>query len=340
MIAESGWGMKVGWGRVLASLGLLVGARDAAAQKAVAGKPRVTFVLELDGGLAYVFTDTGRRVDAGPVAMPAGATPASFTRHPMYLRITSGDVLEHPEWPPPEPKEKGAKEWALEGYEIWPCPDGVCPSASTLVSSPDRGPDPSHPCRPPYRTPSDLSVSAVDNLYYLPNLLALHPSADLPADWHRRLEGRVVLRAGRLVVVDTFNCVELRGATVNRRQAVTNGLSGVHYMLPATKYVDLLFKQPSSGAITRAIRVVPEKRRREIRTHLKMVRQGTNPHGPEIGESLAEYQQFYELLPGVPAGGRIDARFQPEGSQGTISPGQECGSVRLAPRPAVNAEAR
>jgi hypothetical protein len=338
MIAGSGWGMKVGLGRALLGLGLLVGARAVAAQKPAPPEPPVTFVLELDGGVAYVFTDTGRRVDVGPVAMPAGATPASFTRHPMFLRITSGDVQEHPAWP--SPKKEDTKTWPLEGYEIWPCPDGVCPSTSTLVSSPDQGPDPSHPCRPPYRTPSDLSVSAVDNLYYLPNLLALHPSADLPADWHRLLEGRVVLRAGRLVVVDTFNCVELRSATVNRRQAVTNGLQGVHYRVPARKYVDLLFKQPSSGAITGAIRVVPEKGRREIRTRLKMLRQVPKEHGLAVGDSLAEYQQFYELLPGVPTGSRIDARFRPEGSPGTISPGQECGSVRFGPKPAVTAEAR
>ena len=331
--------MNVGWGRALVSLGLLVGAQPVAGQKPATGKPPVTFVLELDGGVAYVFSDTGGRVDVGPVARPAGAAAASFTRHPMLLDVT-GEAQKHPDWPFQRPKVKGGKTWALEGYEVWPCADGVCPSTSTLAVSPDRGPDPS-PCTPPKRAPSDLSIDAVDNLYYLPNLLALHPEANLPADWHRRLESRLVLKAGKLVVVKTFNCVELRSTTVNRRQAVTDGMSGVHYVVPARKHVDVLFKQLGSGAITGAIRVVPEKDSpREIWAHLRMPAEAAKEHGLAVGDPLPEYQQFYELLPGVPAAGRIAARFMPQGPRGDMSPGQECGSVRFGPKPTVTSEAR
>jgi hypothetical protein len=339
MIAGSGWGMKVGLGRALVGLGLLVGGRAVAAQKPAPPEPPVTFVLKFDGGVAYVFGDSGGRADIGPVARPAGAgaTAESFNPHPMVLEMESGKAQDHPQWG--RPRETAGMP-ALAGYEVWPCPDGACPTASTLASSPDEGPDPSHPCKPPTRTPRDLSLAAVDNLYYLPDLLALHPSTGPPADWHRRLDGRVVLKAGKLIVVDTFNCVEFRSATVNRRQAVTSGLSGVYYIVPARQYVDLLFKELSTGAITGAVRLVPPTGGREIKTFLRMPSQLRKEHSVTVGESLKDFQQFYELLPGVPVGSRIDARYQPEGSPGGMSPGQECGSVRLGPKPAVTAEAR
>jgi hypothetical protein len=331
--------MKVGLSGAFVTLGFLIGAQVVAGQKPASTDAPLRFRLALDGGLAYVFSDTGGRVDVGPVAKPGGVTAASFNPHPMFLVVKSGKVQKHPQWPLQRPKTGTEATWALAGYEISPCPDGVCPSASTLAFSPDTGPDPSQPCTPPSRMSSDLSLPAVDNRYYLPDLLALHPSTKLPQDWQRRLDGRVVLREGNLVVVDTFNCVELSGSAVKRRQAVTNGLSGVHYVVPVRTHVDLLFKHRSSGAVTGAIRLVPTGGR-EIRTHLTMLPRDRKEHALASGDPLPEFQQFYELLPGVPAGSRIAATFKPEGSPGDLSPGQECGSVRFGPEPPVTSEGR
>jgi hypothetical protein len=297
------------------------------------------FVLRIDGGNAYVFSQEGR-VDVGPVAPSTSGAAAGIPAHTMVLKVQSGVVKPHPDWPAP-PTAGGAKRWALAGHEVWPCPDGVCPNTRALTTSPDEGPDATNPCRPKTRTIPELPTPVVDNLYYLPDLLALHGSAGLPADWHARLAGRLVLLEGKLVLADTFDCVELTAGGAKRRHAVAHGHSGMQYVVPVQKHMDLVFKAWPADKIVGAVRIVPQPGKSEIAVHLTMPQVPAVPHMLMKGTELTDFRQFYELLPQVAEPERVRMKFEPDGALPT-SPGADCGSARFGgpvSKPAANAAA-
>ncbi|HET8645607.1 MAG TPA: hypothetical protein VFO85_08980, partial [Vicinamibacteria bacterium] len=225
-----------------------------------------------------------------------------------------------------EPTAQAAKTWALSGHEVWPCPDGVCPTASGLITSPDSGTGRGDPCQPPTEDVADLGT-AVDNLHYLPDLLELHGAASVTSDWYDRLDGRVVLMAGRLALLKTYPCFALTRPSFEKRQAIPDGQSGIHYVVRAATHVDLLFKDVATGTI-KGVRVSPQAAGQEIGLHLTM-----NVAPPETdlkdGDTIAHFQQFYELLPAVPAAQRLKLVYKPRASE-EASPGSECPSVRFA----------
>lgn len=285
------------------------------------------FTLQIDGGNAYVFSEESRRVDVGPVKEPGeGISP-----HRMFLRVdplttavTKPDGFELQASP-------SANAWPVSGFEIWICPDGPCPSTSALHVSPDDGIARCEPCAPAKRTVEQIGHRAVDNMSYLPDLLALHEGYGLPREWPALLDGRVVLREGKLVLVDTFDCVKLKGS-VRGRHAVANGIAGIHYAVTYRTFVNVLFKR---GEITGGLRLEPKLDSRGIIARLGMpdAREGGEGYAKlKVGSELKDFQQFYKLLPDLPVEKRLKALFQPESVQ--HSPGQACGSARFGgPRP-------
>jgi hypothetical protein len=197
--------------------------------------------------------------------------------------------------------------------------------------SPDDGIERCEPCAPAKRTVEQIGHRAVDNMSYLPDLLALHEGYGLPQDWPERLDGRVVLREGKLVLVDTFDCVKLKGS-VRNRHAVANGMAGIHYVVTYRKFINILFKR---AEITGGLRLEPKLDARGIIARLAMpdAEEGEGGYAKlKAGSELKDFQQFYQLLPGLPPEKRLRALFQPKSVQ--HSPGQACGSVRFGgPQP-------
>lgn len=289
--------------------------RAQAAQGAAAG---VTTIIAIDGGNAFVFSDGSKRVDVGPVKKPAGAADDDFNAHPMYLRLDVGTV------DPNVQEDSGfavaPKKWALAGHEVWACPDGSCPTTNGLVPSPDRGPIGDR-CNPTTTTDPDLG-EIVDNMYYLPDLLKLHGASGVPEDWASRLEGRLVLASGRLVVAKTHPCYGMRWYWKHR--ALPDGVAGLKYVAHSNSAFELKFK---NGNDVKRVRLLPTAG--QIKLSLTM-------DEPSImvdpGHEVRHFQQFYELLPQVWKISRIKLSYKPPSTKITpqyLSPGSECPGGRF-----------
>lgn len=301
-------------------IAIALGSRVASGQGATAPAPPLKVVIGIDGGNAFVFGEGNKRVDVGPVKMPRDATPGDFNSHPMFVKLDSGDT--DPTVASPQPSI-GPGKWELAGHEVWACPDGVCGATFSLSTSPDRGADP-NPCYPPTTNDPDLG-DVVDNMYYLPDLLDLHGTPGVANDWPDRLEGRLVLSAGRLVVAVTNPCYGMRWYWKHR--AMPDGEAGMKYVVRAASYLELQFKQLTTGTIRR-VRLKPKAGSQEIKLRLTM--DVPSIHVP-ADQEIAHFQQFYELVPQIWKIRRIKLSYKPASSEKrlVLSPGSECPGARF-----------
>lgn len=319
--------MKTLWhGAILLALAATEGGRVGALPQGT-----VKVVLFIDGGNAYVFSENNKRVDVGPVTVPKTAAAGRFNPHQMFLIVQKGIVEEVSGLPfqPAVCDLKVAacpKKWALAGYEIWLCPDGDCAAnlPSSLSTSPDDGANVADLCNPSQKPNVNNVGLAVDNMFYLPDLLELHGARGITADWHQRMDGRLVLRSGRLTVVATYPCFSLTGQA--KKRALVDGLSGMEHDMRVDGHVDLVFKDWRTRTITGVVRVKPAAVNQAIQLHLTM--DVPPPKDPPSGGEIAHFQQFYELLPNIAAGSRIKLTFTPLREQ-EASPGSECPGARF-----------
>jgi hypothetical protein len=287
-----------------------------------AGQPATSrLLIRFDGGNAFVFSDQNKRVDVGTIARPPDRPAAHFNVHPMYLHLNVGEAKPVPGLPYHEPTkfERGTPAWKLDGYEVLPCPDGVCANSSELSRSPVR--PPRQACDP------QQDGTPVDNFFYVPDLLALHPGAMLVDDWQSRLASRIVLRTGRLIVDNASECYGIRrpGETTEMRQSIASAHSQLHYLADVKEFTDLMFRDRTTGAVVGAVRLYPAggSTTMDVTTHFRGY--------PELHarQELPHFHQFYELLKGVEENQRIAIVFRPDSALRKVSPGTECPPARF-----------
>jgi hypothetical protein len=291
-------------------------------QTSVTAPPGVAptkLVFAFDGGNAYVFTDDDRRVHIGPVRTVRGASSSDFNPHPMYLRLVRGTVGVHPRLSaqglsahPKYPDDS----WALTGYDVELCPDGECAKEPSLRRSPDNGTD-----------RLTCGNHSIDDLAYVPDLLAFHPSAHLKADWQSALDGRVVLSVGTFRGAKANNCfVFKRGPIETKRQGLADGVEGVQYEVDVREFIDLVFKKPGSVSPAAAVRVLPKTGKLEMKLGM-LVNYEPESIVPDV--EVQHFRQFYELLDGVPPKERFALISRPESADDEVSPGSGCPPARF-----------
>jgi hypothetical protein len=258
----------------------------------------ISVVTMIDGGNAFVYSDSGKRVDVGAVARPAHATPGTdFNEHAMRLLLKRGVVQSTQDSLTPQ-IEHGVSSWPLVGFDVEICPGGTCPQTSSLTSSTKRTPQVE--CEP-RKDPAPASVGAgaatamaMDNAYYVPDLLELHPGATLKKDWAARLDSRLALRAGRLGVASTIGCFTFDGPgnPAMRRQAMAHGDAGLRHDLKAdSSFVDYVFSK--GGKMIGRVRIKPRDGDATVLTHVSSGKLGK---ALRAGQYVEHFAPFYELI--------------------------------------------
>ncbi len=300
-----------------------------------------TLTIRLDGGNAYVFRDGNKRVDIGAVKRPDGDTSSDFNEHHMRLSPESGEVVSTaPDSITAQRDGIHRPFWPVDGYEIRVCPGGTCPTTSTLTTSPRK--TPSVACNPS-QDRSDPN-GFVDNLYYVPNLLELHPGSTLRDGWEQMLESRLVLRTGRLAVADAIGCFTFQGSGPGnqRKQSIVNGTAGIQYQLTTTEpFIDFQFythnPATNSDSLAGRVRLQPTLGQHEVHVAVTTGERGA-PVSP--GQPVPHFKPFYRLID-TPSGmvvssdtqPQLDLIYTPPGAPADVprntSPGGECPSVRI-----------
>jgi len=321
------------WSRswaLAAACGVCVGCASVHGSEDVA-RTDTQLTIRIDGGNAFVYGDHGKRVDVGAVAVPGG------DMHHMRLVLTRGEIQSASSGLSSAMDEARRQTWALQGYEVSVCPGGVCPSTSTLTSSPDR--PPKAQCDPTQDQP-DPNLP-VDNMHYVPNLLDMHPGSRLKSNWRQLLDSRLVLRAGRLTVQGAIGCFTFDGAAPPRIQSIADGEAGMRYdvTVPET-FVDLVFKR--DGTPDQRLRLRPKSGERTVTL---LVSAGSTSEVIVPNQLIPHFDLFYRLidLAAVPDGKTavpmapaepLKMRYTPvnsvKGPRGeNVTPGGECPPVRF-----------
>jgi hypothetical protein len=281
------------------------------------------FKMFIDGGHAFVFSDSHKRVDVGAIARPHGDKSSHFNEHRMRLRIQNGvpaPISKQPYLPPKKTPKLGKFYWELSGLEVQICPDGMCPSTNALKASPSM--KPTKVCDTTGESPNPSSP--LNNLYYVPDMHELTGLKPIVANWSERLDFRVVLRAGALTVVKAPECFEFRdpsGAAV-RRQALASGLGEVGYFTSFATSTDVQFRD-KSGKLVHAMRIEPQMR--EINISIESM---ATPPPVKAGEEVTHFQQFYDLLPSTAS--RLRLFYTPvDPTKMKVTPDSECPNLRF-----------
>lgn len=279
--------------------------------------------IQFDGGHAFVFSDGERRVDVGPVRRPGGAEADHFNLHVMRLRLDKGVLTAVPGLGTITQSGATAGDpwWALGDREILVCPDGECPTESTLEVS--QASKPATSC-----TPGD---EPVDNLHYVPDLVAMHPGSSLVSNWREKLRNVIVLRNGRLQVHSAMGCFTLRNATGERSflDSIAAGKGQIHYIAPAKNFLDIKVLKLSDGSVLGGIRILPDAEGL-IQLNVTTMYENYDTERPLLnGAPIAHFRQFYHLLAGVPVDRRFELLYTPNARGEEISPGTECPNVRF-----------
>ena len=300
----------------------------------VSGAPSLTVVsIFISGGNALVFSDNDKRVDIGPVKDPSGGHDHDFVEHPMKLILQRGNRVDGAEFMPATGTTGGSDSvspnllyWSLEGYEVAVCPGGKCPTSSNLKKL--RTEVPKAPCGFAQATKSR-------NLYFIPNLLALHKGSSLKQDWPSRMSNRFILQDGEFAATTAVDCFEFRDTLnhVIRRDALADGDDGAVFTVSTPhEIVDVQFSK--NGAVVGKVRLVPTivLGAREL-----VVKVATDFKGKVLkpNDTVDHFRPFYELLD-MPVTataqsliGPLKLVYTPAKGPQDVNPGSECPMGRF-----------
>jgi hypothetical protein len=288
------------------------------------------FKFVTTGGNAIVFVKNDSEAVVGPVARQPNSD-ADFNLHDMDLLIDEGVLDTASEFAEPDGHFLQNPYWRTAGYDIEFCEDGVCSQETKL--------DPLNEQAPASKCSAELPKSG--GVYYVPDMMSLHPGSKLGGRWRDKLATRVTLRKGGFAPLALAPCFEFQDSTGKsvHHDSIIDGDDGLLNSFRSTaKSIDVVFSK--DGARVKVVRVRPNPQN-VVQVKLYPVAHFTTPaekrdaaHYKDVSEAspvVTHFKPFYELFdPATIKGRKLTLRYKPAPLQkDPVNPGPECPQGRF-----------